>query len=171
MSKTQTVNFDGVVVKVFGSPCQLKPRAPHTTYSNCGTPNIIRADLSIAADGTKIAKPGTIIDLDAMIQAAKASTDIASIVARAKMGDESVLNVKSGFTGDSVNLPKDLYDYKAMNDLYDKVSASYNTLPEGVQAAFGSSEAYLNAILNNQADAIISKYNESQKADSEGENK
>lgn len=172
MSENQIINSDGVVeFSMHGSPYSPKPRKPKETRTCCGQPNIIQSDLTFGEDGEKIAKPGTVLDLDAMIQAAKASTDIASIVARVKMGDESVLNVSPGFTGDSVNLPKDLYDYKAMNDLYDRVASSYESLPEGLKAAFGSSQAYLNALISNQADQIVKAYNDSQQQQpAEGDN-
>lgn len=163
MSK-QIVDNDGVVTKLFGGPVPLKPRAAQETYSCCGSPTIIRTDLYFDDKGHKKAKQGQVLDLDGMIQAALPSTDIAAIVARYKMGDESVLNVNPGFIGDSVNIPKDLYDYKAMNDLYDKVSGSFSKLPAEVQALFGNdANTYLNSIISNKAEEILKNYEASKK--------
>lgn len=165
MNKTQTVNSDGVVIQVFGAPCPLKPRAPRETRSECGSPFIHRAALSFKDNGEKVAQIGEKLDLDAMIQAALPSTDMAAIVARAKMGDDSVLHISAGFVGDAVSMPKDLYDYKRMNDLYDKVSGSFDTLPSEIKALFGNStEEYLNSILSNKAEEIIQKYKDSQQS-------
>lgn len=167
MSK-QIVNSDGVVINIFGGPKPLKPRAARETSTPCGSPTIIRADLYFDDEHKKKAKPGQALDLDGMIQAALPSTDIAAIVARYKMGDESILNVNPGFVGDSVSLPKDLYDYKAMNDLYDKVSASFGKLPVEVQALFNNdSTEYLNSIISNKAEQIINNYEASKKAPEE----
>lgn len=139
------------------------PRKPIETCTPFGNGKIIRADLSFDNQGNKIAKPGQVLDLDAMIQAAKESTDIAAIVARAKSGDESVLNVNPGIIGDATALPKDIYDYKAMNDLYDRVAGSFDNLPEGLKAMFDNdANKYLNAILDNTANSIVSKYKETQ---------
>lgn len=146
-------------INLFGDPYVPVPKKPKSVGCVCGKPFIIRADLSFDEKGKKIAKPGKTLDLDAMIQAALPTTDIASIVARAKMGDESVLHLNPGFVGDSTALPRDLYDYKRMNDLYDKVSASFSTLPVEIQALFDNkADVYLNSIISNKAEKIISDY-------------
>lgn len=162
----KSVNSDGVLIDIHFP--NLRHKA-NESFTPSGQAFIYRADLSIE-EGRKIAKIGQKLDLDAMIQAAKASTDIAAIVARAKMGDDSVLHVNPGFVGDSVNLPKDLYDYKRMNDLYDKVSASFGTLPPEVQALFGnSSEQYLNDIISGKAEKIVNDFKTQQNQPKEGE--
>ena len=172
MSK-QVVNPDGVVIPVFGGGAYIpKPKKKITSIgSPCGEPIIHRADLSIGEHGEKIAKVGEALDLDAMIQAALPSCDITAIVARAKMGDESVLHVNPGFVGDSVNLPKDLYDYKAMNDLYDKVAGSFDSLPPEIKALFDNkADVYLNSIISNKAETIIADYKASQQQEGGNDN-
>ena len=167
MSKV-LINSDGVVIKsLFG--CNFykpQPKKEPTRNKMClGSPTMKRAKLSFAPDGSKISEPGESLDLDAMIQSALPTTDIAAIVARVKAGDDSVLHVNPGFVGDAVSLPKDLYDYKAMNNLYDKVSASFNNLPDEVKALFNNSaEDYLNSIIANKADAILAEYKAKQEA-------
>lgn len=169
---SKNVNADGVVVaeapkrdNIFGSiaakptPKKIKAYKP----TPLGSPYIYRAKLSYSDNGDKIAEIGEKFDLDSKIQAAKDSTDIAAIVARYKAGDDSVLHVNPGFVGDSVTLPKDIYDVKAMNELYDKVSGSFNTLPADIKALFNNSvEDYLNSIISNKANEIIKNYQASQ---------
>lgn len=148
-------------------PVKVLPRKNIITKSSpCGDKYTYKVDLSFGEKGEKIAKRGVKIDHDALIQSCLPSTDIHTIVAKAKMGDTSVLNIhENGFVGDATELPRDIYDYKRMNDLYDKVSGSFSKLPVAVQALFNnSSEDYLNAIINDQAGKIIKEYKESEAA-------
>ena len=150
-------------------PCKVLPRKNYKPKSSpIGSKYSTKVDLSFGEHGEKIAKPGAKIDFDAMIQSCEASTDIHAIVARAKLGDLSVLNVhQNGFIGDVTELPKDIYDYKRMNDLYDRVKGSFDSLPEAVQVLFkGSADEYLNAILTDQAAKIINDYKEAEAAKS-----
>lgn len=147
------------------SPMLLKPRAARSVPSPIGSKFIIKQDYTYDDKGNKIAKPGAKLDLDAYIQASRASCDIAAIIAKYEAGDQSVLNVHQGFTGDTTVLPKDLYDVKRMNDLYDSVSGSFAKLPAEVKSLFNnSSEEFLNSILNNQAQSIIDEYNKSKES-------
>lgn len=139
------------------------PKKPVDIGSPCGSGIVYRADLSFAENGRKVAKIGQKLDLNAMIQAALPSTDIAAIVARVKMGDDSVLHVNPGFVGDATALPKDLYDYKAFDELYAKVSGSFATLPDEVKALFNNDpNQYLNDIISNKAEKILNDYKASQ---------
>lgn len=149
------------VIKEFPTPMLLKPRSPRSVTTECGSKYIIKQEYTYDEKGEKIAKPGAKLDFDAYIQASKASCDIAAIIAKYENGDESVLNVHKGFTGDATILPKDVYDVKRMQDLYDSVSGSFDKLPDELKSAFGSSDDFLNALLSNKAQSIIDDYNKS----------
>lgn len=165
---SKQVNADGVVENTIFGLDYYKPvprKRVCASHTPAGEPFTIRPKLSFGDNGVKRAAPGEKFDLDGMIQAAKDSTDIAAIVARYKAGDESVLHVNPGFIGDSVTLPKDIYDVKAMNDLYDKVSGSFDKLPDDIKALFNNNvEEYLNSIIANKANEIVTNYQASQKA-------
>lgn len=150
------------VINEVSEPMLLKPRAPRSLTVNCGSKFIIKQDYTYDENGEKIAKPGNKLDFDAYIQASKASCDIAAIIAKYEAGDESVLNVHQGFVGDTTVLPKDVYDVKRMNELYDSVNSSFDKLPDDLKALFNnSSDEFLNSLLNNKAQSIIDAFNKS----------
>lgn len=137
-------------------PYTCKPRAPRSVPTELGSKYMIRAKLYIDKDGNQIAEPGEKIDLNAYVQASKASTDMATIVARAKAGDETVLNVTpNGFYGDTSIIPSSVNDFEKINKLGDIASEKFNALPEEVKSLFSSSEDFLNAVLSNKVDSII----------------
>lgn len=149
------------VINELPTPMLLKPRSPRSVSTNCGSQYIIKQEYTYDEKGEKIAKPGSKLDFNAYIQASKSSCDIAAIIAKYENGDESVLNVHKGFTGDTTVLPKDVYDVKRMQDLYDSVSGSFDKLPDELKSVFGSSDDFLNALLNNKAQSIIDDFNKS----------
>lgn len=165
--KLTPTNADGVVIQ----PCILKPRAARTTYTPCGDQFIIQQEYYFDDKGNKKCKPGKKFDLDAFIQSSLPSCDITAILAKVKLGDESVLHVhENGFVGDTTTLPKDLYDVKRMNDLYDNVTGAFNKLPADIQALFKNDSAeFLNSILNNKAESLIKDYKLQQEKTKESE--
>lgn len=154
-------------------PYTCKPRAPRSVKTELGSKWMIRAKLSIGPNGEQLAEPGEKVDLNAYIQASKASTDMATIVARAKAGDETVLNVTpNGFYGDTSIIPSSVNDFEKINKLGDIATEKYNELPEEVKKLFGSSEEFLNAVLSNKVDSILKSAAEkqaSQKEEAKGE--
>lgn len=149
------------VINELPTPMLLKPRSARSVSTESGSKYIIKQEYTYDENGEKIVKPGAKLDFDAYIQASKASCDIAAIIAKYENGDESVLNVHKGFTGDTTILPKDIYDVKRMQELYDSVSGSFEKLPDELKTVFGSSDDFLNALLNNKAQSIIDDYNKS----------
>lgn len=144
------------------------PRAPRSTSTPLGDRYMIKAKLSIDDDGRQIAEPGDKIDWQAYIQSSKASTDIATIIARYNAGDESVLNVTpNGFYGDVDLIPSSVNDVAKINKLSETAKANFEKLPPEVQALFGSSEDFFNAVLNNKTDEILSKISELSKSKEE----
>ena len=144
------------------------PRASRRVLSVVGDQFMIKAKLSINDKGEQIAEPGDKVDLQAYIQASRASTDMATIVARYKAGDESVLNVNpNGFYGDVDIIPSSVNDVDKISKLSDSALESYNKLPDEVKSLFGSSENFFNSVLNNKADEIVAKYFETKKQTSE----
>lgn len=139
-------------------PYNCAPRSPRSTSTPLGDRYMIKAKLSIGEHGEQIAEPGDKIDFQAYIQASKASTDIASIIARYNAGDESVLNVTpNGYYGDVDLIPSSINDVNKINKLYDAAYDSYSKLPEEVKDAFGSPENFFNAVLNNKTNEILAK--------------
>ena len=141
-------------------PYSCKPRAPRSVSTPLGDRYMIKAKLSIGPHGEQIAEPGEKVDLQAYIQASKASTDMATIVARYKAGDETVLNVREGYYGDVSIIPSTINDYEKINKITDIAAAKFDALPEEVKKIFGSSEAFLNAVLSNSVDSILAKAKE-----------
>lgn len=158
MSKIQETSTQEVV------PYFCKPRSPRGTFTPIGDRYMIKAKLSIGEHGEQIAEPGDKIDFQAYIQASKASTDIATIVARYNAGDESVLNVTpNGFYGDVDLIPSSVNDVAKISKLSETARENYERLPEEVKALFGSSENFFNAVLNNKTDEILAKLDISKK--------
>lgn len=137
-------------------PYKQSPRSPRSTFTPLGDRYQINAKLSIGPHGEQIAEPGDKVDLQAYIQASKASTDMATIVARAKAGDETVLNVTpNGFYGDTAIIPSSINEYAQINKLSDIAAEKFESLPDDIKNAFGSSENFLNAVLNNKVNEIL----------------
>lgn len=152
MSKIQEIEGEIIL------PHIVKPRSARRVLSNLGEKYMIKAKLSISEHGVQIAEPGDKIDFQAYIQASKASTDIATIVARYNAGDESVLNVTpNGFYGDVDMIPSSVNDVAKINKLSDLAKENYERLPDEVKKLFGSSEEFFNAVLNNKVDEILAK--------------
>ena len=74
-------------------PYFCKPRKPRSVHTPLGDATYRKAKLSYGPNGEQIAEPGEVVDLQAYIQANRASTDMATIISRYKAGDETVLNV------------------------------------------------------------------------------
>lgn len=158
MSKVQEATGEVII------PYACKPRAPRGTSTPIGDRYMIKAKLSIGEHGEQIAEPGDKIDFQAYIQASKASTDIATIVARYNAGDESVLNVTpNGYYGDVDLIPSSVNDVAKINKLSDAAKENFEKLPAEVKALFGSSENFFNAVLNNKTDEILAKIADLQK--------
>lgn len=142
-------------------PYICKPRAPRETETCIGDRWMIKAKLSIdPVTGEKKAEPGEKIDHEAYIQASKASTDIAQIVARWEAGDESVINVNPyGFTGDVSLIPNSVNDVTKINQMTEKAAQSFDQLPDDLKARFGNSSAeFFNKVLDGSASEIIAAY-------------
>lgn len=156
MSEVQKSKDTEVVV-----PYTCVPRKPRETFTPIGDRWMIKAKLSIDKEtGEKIAEPGEKIDHEAYIQASKASTDIAQIVARWEAGDESVINVNpNGFTGDVSLIPNSINDVDKINKLTDAALKSFEQLPVDLKIKFGNSSAeFFNKVLDGSASQIISDY-------------
>lgn len=139
-------------------PYSCSPRSSRRVLSSLGDKYMIRSKLSIGDKGEQIAEPGDKVDFQAYIQASKASTDIATIIARYNAGDESVLNARVGFSGDVDLIPSSVNDVNKINKLSDAAYESFNKLPEDVKKLFGSPEDFFNAVLNNKAEEILKNY-------------
>lgn len=141
-------------------PYECKPRAARSTFTPLGDQFYRKAKLSVGPNGEQIAEPGDVVDLQAYIQASKASTDMASIIARYNAGDESVLNVTpNGFYGDVSIIPSTVNDFEKINKLGEIAADKFAALPKEVQEAFGNdSNAFLNAIMANKVDEILNNY-------------
>lgn len=139
-------------------PYTCAPRSPRSVKTPLGDKYMIKAKLSIGEHGEQIAEPGDKIDFQAYIQASKASTDIATIVARYNAGDESVLNVHAKpFYGDVDMIPSSVNDIDKITKLSNLAKDNYDKLPDSVKKLFGSSEEFFNAVLNNKVDEILAK--------------
>jgi len=145
-------------------PYSCKPRAARCTFTNPGEKYKISAKLSIdPVSGKKKAEPGEKIDLDAYIQASKASTDITTIVAKLKAGDESVINVRQGFYGDTTILPKDINDISAIEKMNSQARESFDKLPDEVKKLFDNDPSkFFSAVLDQSAEKVIASYVEAQ---------
>lgn len=153
MSKIQEDTGEVIV------PYTCKPRAARSVPSPLGSKWMIKAKLSVGPNGEQIAEPGEKVDLDAYVQASRASTDMATIIARYKAGDETVLNARQGFYGDVSIIPSSVNDYEKINKLGDIAAEKFASLPDDVKAAFGNdSNAFLNAVLQNNVNNIIENY-------------
>lgn len=154
MSKIQTTQ-DGEVIQ----PCALSPRGPRSVHTPLGDRSYRKAKLSIGPNGEQIAEPGEEVDLQAYIQASRASTDMATIIARYKAGDETVLNAREGFYGDVTIIPSSVNDFDKINKLGDIAAEKFAKLPDDIKAAFGNDSAtFLNAVMENKVDSILKSY-------------
>lgn len=152
------------------TPYLCKPRLPGRRLTPLGDRYQIKAKLSVDPNGIQIAEAGEKIDLQAYIQASKSSTDMATIVARAKAGDDTVLNVTpNGYYGDTSIIPSSINDYDKLNKLSDIAAEKFEALPVEVKKLFGSSEDFLNAVLNNQVNDILAKAKDEKQAEIEEE--
>lgn len=160
MATEKVVNNDGVVIR----PYSCKPRPARCTFNNPGERYKIIAKLSIdPVTGVQKAEPGEKIDLDAYIQASKASTDITTIIAKLKAGDESVINVRKGFYGDTTILPKDINDITAIEKMNQTARESFDKLPDEVKALFSNDPSkFFSAVLDKSAENVIAAYVASQ---------
>ena len=141
-------------------PYSCKPRAAHETFTKCGDRFKINAKLSVdPVSGKKKAEPGEKIDLDAYIQASKASCDITTIIAKLKAGDESVINVREGFYGDTTILPKDINDINSIEKLNAQARESFDKLPDEIRSLFDNDPSkFFSAVLDRSAENVISSY-------------
>lgn len=139
---------------------EIRPRDYVGKPTPCGDKIMIKAKLSIDEDGNQIAEPGEEIDLFAYVQASKAATDMAQIVARWQAGDETVINVHpNGFEGDCAIIPNSVNDYDSIIRLNDQALANFQKLPDEVKALFDNDASkFFNSVLANKADAIIADY-------------
>lgn len=153
------------------APYSCKPRKPRSVNTPLGDITYRKAKLSIGPNGEQIAEPGEVVDLQAYIQASRASTDMATIIARYKAGDESVLNVTpNGFYGDVSIIPSSVNDFEKINKLGDIAAEKFALLPDEVKEAFGNdSNAFLNAVMANKVDSIINDYEAKKQAPQEEE--
>lgn len=160
MATEKVVNNDGEVIR----PYSCKPRAARETFTPSGERYKISAKLSIdPVSGKKIAEPGEKLDLDAYIQASKASTDIVTIVQKLKAGDESVINVRQGFYGDSTILPKDINDINAIEKMNESARLSFEKLPDDIKSLFNNDPSkFFSAVLDQSAENVIQSYVASQ---------
>lgn len=158
-----SVDKDGVVIAA--TPCILKPRAARCVPTPAGEFISYRTKLSVDADGNKIAERGDAIDMRAYKNASLAATDLASIKARYDAGDATVLNMRTGLSGDCVSLPHDRMELEELNR---KVDNSFASLPKEIKAAFGSSTEFFNALLEGKTKSIIDEYNAKQQKQEAG---
>lgn len=135
-----------------------KPRSARRCLSPLGSKWMIKAKLSIGPNGEQIAEPGDQVDLDAYVQASRASTDMATIIARYKAGDETVLNVSEGFYGDVTVIPSSVNDYEKINKLGDIAAEKFAQLPDEIKEVFGDANSFLNAVMANKVDELIASY-------------
>lgn len=141
-------------------PCVLTPRAFKEIPSEPGKTTFRRPHLFVDEKGNKKAEPGEEFDLDGYIQSQAGSTDIAAILARYKAGDLDAINVNpNGFTGDSTILPKDLYDVKAYDRIYQDAADNFSKLPDDVKKLFNNdSTQFFNSVMNGTIQSILNKY-------------
>lgn len=167
VEKQKSANFDKapiikkpVSLPGNGEPCVLKPRSYKELPSECGKTTFRRPHLYVDEKGNKKAEPGEEFDLDGYIQSQAGSTDIAAILARYEAGDLEAINVNpNGFTGDSTILPKDLYDVKAYDKIYQDAADNFNKLPDDVKKLFGNdSTQFFNSVMNGTINSILGKY-------------
>ena len=103
--------------------------------------------------GARVAEPGEKIDLDAYVQASKASTDIVGIIAKLKAGDESVINVRDGFYGDTTILPKDINDINSIEKMNKSARESFDKLPAEVKKLFDNDPSkFFSSVLDKTAE-------------------
>lgn len=161
MATEKVVNNDGEIIR----PYSCKPRAARETQTPLGSKWKISAKLSIdPVTGARIAEPGEKIDLDAYVQASKASTDIVGIIAKLKAGDESVINVRQGFYGDSTILPKDINDINSIEKMNKSARESFDKLPAEVKKLFNNDPSkFFSAVLDKSAEVTIAAYVDSLK--------
>lgn len=146
-------------------PYSCAPRKAIRTFTPIGDRYMIKAKLSVDDKGKQIAEPGDKVDLQAYIQASRASTDMATIVAKWKAGDESVINVNPHpFYGDVAIIPSNVNDVVKINQMSEKAYQSFESLPDELRALFGySSETFFNELLTGNAEAKIRGYQEAKK--------
>lgn len=139
-------------------PRRVEDRPAGVTYP--GDKIYVKTRYFYGENGEQLAEPGDKVDMDAYIQASKASTDIVSIIARAQAGDETVLNVhQNGLTGDLTKLPTNVNDVVALNKLSDKALNNFNALPQEVRDLFDNDATkFFNAVLENKANEVIDSY-------------
>lgn len=104
------------------------------------------------------------------IQASKSQTDLATLQKRfIELGE--IPNVDPTMTYSDAVMPSDIHSlYNMVND----VNGSFNKLPESVQAVFGDSQGYLQAILDGSynsklAEAFAPKQNNANETETKGE--
>lgn len=137
---------------------------PKKEFKRCITPlgskYYYKAKLSVdKITGQKIAERGEKVDLDAVIQSYVSSCDIAAIVERYKNGDETVLNVNSGYEGDVTILPKNINDVVGTNGLFDKAYESFQKMPDEVKALFNNDPSrFFNSVIENKVDDTLAAY-------------
>lgn len=101
-----------------------------------------------------------------LIQSSKASTDIASILARAKQ-DPSVLQVSEGFYGDITQTPNSLMEAAALGTA---TKESFDNLSDDVKALFGNDyNTFYQMVLSNVVDKVISDQVQLKAKEKEGE--
>lgn len=88
---------------------------------------------AVRADGTISVVQSDSIDLQAKYNSLKSTTDMSYILARLKLGDQSVLNVKHGTFGDFSVMPTNMAEYLQLAIDGEKV---FNRLPKDTRAKF-----------------------------------
>lgn len=153
---SKEVTKNGEVIE----PYICSPRKPRSVKTPLGSKYKISAKLSTdPVTGRKFAEPGEKIDLNAYIQASKASTDITTIIAKLKAGDESVINVRQGFYGDTTILPKDINDINAIEKMNTQARESFDKLPEEIKKLFDNDPSkFFSAVLDQSAENTIKAY-------------
>jgi len=153
---SEKINAEGEIIL----PYSCKPRAPRSCLTPLGDKWKISAKLSIdPITGERIAEPGEKTDLNAYIQASKGSTDIVTIISKLQAGDESVINVRQGFYGDSTILPKDINDIVAIEKMNSQAKANYDKLPDDIKKLFSNDPSqFFSAVLDGSAGELINAY-------------
>ncbi len=149
-----------VNAKTVKQPNIIRPRAYAETTSVIGDETFKRPHLYIDKQGNQKAEPGEVFDLNGYIQEQAGSTDIAAILARVEVGDTSVINVNpNGFIGDSTILPKDLFDVKRYDKIYQDAEANFNKLPDEVKALFDNdSSNFFNSVMTGKVNQVMADY-------------
>lgn len=118
---------------MFNRPCRSQIADPDSFISSSG--NRVRALFELGKDsnGCKILVKTGSVDVPDFINAFRATTDMAFILARLSAGDTSVLNRKPCFYADSTMFPRDPSEGMRMIDASVR---AFDALPEDTRAKF-----------------------------------